>query len=136
MTDYAYDRAVLFASFRRAVQRYYASAYGRFNTVDPLQSSAKPKNPGSWNRFAYVGGDPVNLLDPRGMEQQGADPIGPATLRFLVRAVHPMEAVFCRIRPQARRVTRAAGTRGAVPPATVPQIQTRRRFLYTASLTL
>ena len=54
-----------------ADQRYYASNYGRFNTVDPLQSSAKPNNPGSWNRYAYVGGDPVNLLDPRGMEQSG-----------------------------------------------------------------
>ena len=56
------------------VQRYYASTYGRFNTVDPMQSSAKPKNPGSWNRYGYVGGDPVNLLDPRGMEQQGCGP--------------------------------------------------------------
>jgi hypothetical protein len=57
-----------------ADQRYYSSGYGRFNTVDPLQSSAKPKNPASWNRYAYVGGDPVNLLDPRGMEQSGCGP--------------------------------------------------------------
>jgi len=56
------------------VQRYYASSYGRFNTVDPLQSSATPNNPVSWNRYAYVGGDPVNLLDPRGMEASGCGP--------------------------------------------------------------
>jgi hypothetical protein len=39
-------------------QRYYASGYGRFNTVDPYDGSAHANNPASWNRFAYVGGDP------------------------------------------------------------------------------
>ncbi len=34
-----------------------------FNTSDvPVQRVyLRPKNPGSWNRYAYVGGDPVNL---------------------------------------------------------------------------
>jgi hypothetical protein len=49
-----------------ADQRYYSSAYGRFNTVDPARS-ADAKNPLSWNRYAYVGGDPVNRFDPRGL---------------------------------------------------------------------
>jgi RHS repeat-associated protein len=52
-------------------QRFYASTYGRFNTPDPYQGSAKgasdPNNPGSWNRYAYVQGDPVNAKDPRGL---------------------------------------------------------------------
>jgi RHS repeat-associated protein len=49
-------------------QRYYASAYGRFNTVDPLASSAKPEDPVSWNRYNYLIGDPVNGSDPRGLD--------------------------------------------------------------------
>ena len=48
------------------VQRYYASTYGRFNTADPYQASGGPGDPGSWNRYAYVGGDPVNFRDPNG----------------------------------------------------------------------
>jgi len=50
----------------RVDQRYYASAYGRFNAVDRLASSADPKTPQSWNRYAYVQGDPVNGNDPTG----------------------------------------------------------------------
>jgi RHS repeat-associated protein len=53
-----------------AVARYYSSAYGRFNTPDPLHSSATspadPSNPTSWNRFGYVAGDPINNHDPSG----------------------------------------------------------------------
>ena len=47
-------------------QRYYASSYGRFNTADPLASSADPNTPGSWNRYNYTLGDPVNSIDPTG----------------------------------------------------------------------
>jgi hypothetical protein len=50
------------------VQRYYASSYGRFNTVDPYAGSADPKSPGTWNRYGYTGGDPVNSNDPRGLD--------------------------------------------------------------------
>ena len=49
-------------------QRFYASYYGRFNTVDPSPSSISPASPGSWNRFSYTSGDPVNRNDPRGMD--------------------------------------------------------------------
>jgi RHS repeat-associated protein len=51
-----------------AVNRYYSSQMGRFLTADPYQASGGPANPGSWNRYAYVEGDPVNLADPRGLE--------------------------------------------------------------------
>jgi RHS repeat-associated protein len=47
-------------------QRYYASSYGRFNTADPYQASAGPSDPGSWNRYSYTRGDPVNRKDPSG----------------------------------------------------------------------
>ena len=35
--------------------------------VDPYSGSALPNNPGSWNRYAYSGGDPVNNSDPNGL---------------------------------------------------------------------
>ena len=50
-----------------ADQRYYASSYGRFNTSDPYRASAGPSDPGSWNRYAYTRGNPVNRKDPRGL---------------------------------------------------------------------
>lgn len=51
-----------------ADQRYYASTYGRFNTADKSTGSARLGIPGSWNRYAYVGGDPINLNDPSGLD--------------------------------------------------------------------
>ena len=32
-------------------------------------ATARPKNPTSWNRYAYVGADRVNYADPRGAIQ-------------------------------------------------------------------
>jgi RHS repeat-associated protein len=50
-----------------ADQRYYASKYGRFRTSDPYEASGGASEPGSWNRYPYVGGDPVNFGDPKGL---------------------------------------------------------------------
>jgi RHS repeat-associated protein len=53
-----------------ADQRYYASTFGRFMTADQYQatptSPSDPNMPASWNRYAYVINDPVNLFDPHG----------------------------------------------------------------------
>ena len=62
-----------FSGLDYAVQRYYASAYGRFNTPDPMAGSAIAANPGTWNRYAYVGSDPVNHRDPRGLNEASVD---------------------------------------------------------------
>jgi putative RNase toxin 44 of polymorphic toxin system len=35
-------------------------------TADPYRNSAGPADPGSWNRYAYTRGDPVNRIDPSG----------------------------------------------------------------------
>ena len=56
-----------YTGFDYADQRFYASTYGRFNTPDPYKASGGPSDPGSWNRYSYVEGDPVNAKDPRGL---------------------------------------------------------------------
>lgn len=65
---------VKFATYHRdgtgidyADQRYYASGVGRFLTADPYLASGGAGEPGSWNRYAYAGNDPVNKFDPRGL---------------------------------------------------------------------
>jgi RHS repeat-associated protein len=49
------------------VNRYYSNGFGRFMTPDPSMRSAHPTLPQSWNRYPYVGGDPVNHFDPSGL---------------------------------------------------------------------
>ena len=63
------------SSCKRAVQvdtrdiRYYNANAGRFYTPDPAGMKAvDPKNPTMWNMYAYASGDPVNRIDPRGLE--------------------------------------------------------------------
>ena len=53
-----------------ANQRFYSSATGRFLSSDPYQASAGAGDPGSWNRSAYVGGDPTNYQDQSGLNRQ------------------------------------------------------------------
>jgi RHS repeat-associated protein len=55
-----------------ADQRYYASTLGRFLTADPYKANAGASEPGSWNRYAYVENDPVNLTDAKGLEAEEA----------------------------------------------------------------
>ena len=50
-----------------AVNRYASPGLGRFLTPDPSSDNWDPADPGSWNTYAYTGGDPVNYLDPSGL---------------------------------------------------------------------
>lgn len=50
-----------------AMNRYYGSAVGRFMSPDPYRASGGPTDPGSWNRYSYTPGDPVNRFDPVGL---------------------------------------------------------------------
>jgi RHS repeat-associated protein len=52
-----------------ADQRYASPGFGRFITPDRGTGGARPSNPGSWNKYAYVGGDPVNRVDPGGTDE-------------------------------------------------------------------
>ena len=51
-----------------ADQRWYASGVGRFLTADPYVASGGVGSPGSWNRYAFVEGDPGNFNDPTGLD--------------------------------------------------------------------
>jgi len=48
-----------------AQARYFASTQGRFNSPDPVGGHAA--DPQSWNRYAYVGNNPLTATDPTGM---------------------------------------------------------------------
>jgi RHS repeat-associated protein len=50
-----------------ADQRYEQPGVGRFMTSDPSGDNWDPANPGSWNTYAYVLGDPINWTDPSGL---------------------------------------------------------------------
>jgi uncharacterized protein RhaS with RHS repeats len=41
---------------------------GRFTSVDPLLESASVANPQTWNRYTYVLNNPLNFVDPYGLE--------------------------------------------------------------------
>ncbi|MEW5978806.1 MAG: RHS repeat-associated core domain-containing protein [Acidobacteriota bacterium] len=65
-----------------AMNRYYGSTLGRFTTPDPFGGSARLGNPGSWNRYSYVIGDPVNRTDSYGLDYDTGDsPFDPADPR-------------------------------------------------------
>lgn len=51
-----------------AEARYYNSAHGRFTAVDPLLASGKSVDPQTFNRYAYTMNNPLNLVDPTGMQ--------------------------------------------------------------------
>lgn len=48
--------------------RYYNPALGVFPSLDPYEGDVN--NPMSLNRYAYVQGNPVNLVDPSGMTHE------------------------------------------------------------------
>src|SRR6266853_3705523 len=54
-----------------ADQRYHNPGTGRFASPDPFSGSARANDPGSWNRYAYVEGDPANNGDPDGLDTCG-----------------------------------------------------------------
>lgn len=46
--------------------RYYGATLGRFMTTDPLDASAHPANPQSWNRYGYAFNNPLKFVDVKG----------------------------------------------------------------------
>lgn len=60
-----------------AKARYYAGAYGRFTSADPLIASAGSGIPQSWNRYSYALNNPLKFIGPTGL-QSGAHIAPPA----------------------------------------------------------
>ena len=96
-----YQDTEKFATYHRdstnldyADQRYYTSAWGRFLTPDPYQSSGGPADPQSWNRYAYVVNDPVNYNDPTG---EIAVKVGPGGVYIPVIPIVFIANVFLKI---------------------------------------
>jgi RHS repeat-associated protein len=62
-----------------AINRYGLPGQGRFMTPDPYRANTggpgNAADPGSWNRYAYTRGDPVNRVDRHG--RQDFSPDGP-----------------------------------------------------------
>jgi RHS repeat-associated protein len=60
-----------------AMNRYYSSTLGRFLSPDPYKANnggpGDPRDPQSWNRYAYVENDPVNRNDRRGLFSGSAE---------------------------------------------------------------
>jgi len=48
--------------------RRYAGKWHRFVQPDPYDASYDLTNPQSFNRYAYVENDPVNFVDPLGLD--------------------------------------------------------------------
>jgi RHS repeat-associated protein len=53
-----------------AMHRRYNRWSTRFEQPDPYDGSYDLTNPQSFNRYAYVNNDPVNLVDPSGLDSQ------------------------------------------------------------------
>ncbi|SDE04801.1 RHS repeat-associated core domain-containing protein [Paracidovorax valerianellae] len=61
------------------LNRYYDQVSGRYIQADPIGLD------GGWNRFGYVGGDPLNFADDEGLQRRSSTPAvswGQAQLNF------------------------------------------------------
>jgi RHS repeat-associated protein len=54
-----------------AMFRRYNRWWSRFDQPDPSDSSYNFTNPQSFNRYAYTNNDPVNHIDPLGLDPEG-----------------------------------------------------------------
>lgn len=52
------------------INRYYEPGTGRYGQVDPIGYRGR-----QWSLYAYVGGDPLNLTDPLGLQAEGGGTI-------------------------------------------------------------
>ncbi len=76
-----------------AMHRRYNRWWARFEQPDPYDGSYDPIDPQSFNRYSYAQNDPVNFVDPLGLDGIGAlggaaggelGPIGPGTVTVTV----------------------------------------------------
>ncbi len=81
-----------------AVNRSYNAGLGRFTQVDPIGMGAVSlANPQSLNLYGYCFNDPINFLDPDGL-----DPTGGALIIFIITSVTSLlRAIFGGKKPQS-----------------------------------
>jgi RHS repeat-associated protein len=63
-----------------AMMRRYNRWHSRFDQPDPYEGSYDITNPQSFNRYAYAGNDPVNFVDPTGLDECVDDALGQCTV--------------------------------------------------------
>jgi RHS repeat-associated protein len=69
-----YDTENQSGSLTDFTYRRYAPVQGRWIAPDPAGLAAvDPTNPQSWNRYAYVGNNPLSSVDPLGLDYQDCD---------------------------------------------------------------
>ena len=66
MFDHDYSSDTDHAQFRQ-----YSSTPGRWMSPDPYDGSYDPSNPQSFNRYSYVLNNPMSLVDPTGLDDDG-----------------------------------------------------------------
>lgn len=49
-------------------QRFHTSQFGRYMSADRSRQAAKANDSGSWNKYSYRRGDPINNLDAYGTD--------------------------------------------------------------------
>jgi RHS repeat-associated protein len=94
-----------------AESRYYNNKHGRFTAVDPLLASGKSSNPQTFNRYVYVGNNPLTRVDTDGKDWviEVTKEKGKITYRPLYV---PKAAEYARIAPNIWEVTKNGRTIG------------------------
>jgi RHS repeat-associated protein len=107
-----------------ADQQYYSSSIGRFLTADHYVSGNGPAQPQSWNRYAYVQGDPANYGDPSGKDEffcgDGTDSIYDGGC-YLGNPCDPYASSFDPLGPIIPSVACSVGVLAFVPPPAPPK---------------
>jgi len=89
------------------INRYYDKTSGRYIQADPIGLD------GGWNRFGYVGGNPLNAVDPQGLS--------PVLINGANWAANRVQMLYYRFGPAITEfIAGASGVNGAlVSPAVV-----------------
>src|SRR5690348_12676957 len=67
--------------------RYYSSSLGRFMEVDPKTSSARRKNPQTWNRYTYALNNPLQYVDESGEDIKLAPGLAATDSEYIIKGL-------------------------------------------------